>query len=84
MSATPALSLGVAVLGVVVLALALARRLGLRVGLPMMLDLWIAASLLRLGGEPNWRALAAAASLLALRRLVAVALERDERRLDRA
>lgn len=84
MSAGVALSLAVSALGVVVLAVALVRRIDLLVGVGLMLDLWIAAGLLRLGGEPGWPAIAATASFILVRKLVAGALRRTRRTLDRA
>jgi hypothetical protein len=56
----------------------LARRV--RAGLGMMLDLWVAAGLLRLAGEPDWRAVLGAALLLLVRRGVTMALAYAGRR----
>ncbi len=52
-----------------VAGLASTRRL--RVALPMTLDLWTAAGLLRLSADRAWSAIALAAGLVAIRRLVA-------------
>jgi hypothetical protein len=45
-----------------------------RAGLGMMLDLWVAAGLLRLAGDPEWRAVLAAALLVLVRKGVTAAL----------
>lgn len=45
-----------------------------RSGVPMMLDLWVAAGLLRLGGEPAWDRVLVVAVLVVLRTLVPLAL----------
>ena len=42
--------------------------------LPVLLDLLVAAGLLRLVGEPSWQALATAAAILVLRRLIGFGL----------
>ncbi|SET10006.1 DUF1622 domain-containing protein [Geodermatophilus poikilotrophus] len=42
--------------------------------LPVFLDLLVAAGLLRLVGEPSWQALATAASIVVLRRLIGFGL----------
>ncbi|MBF5045487.1 hypothetical protein FGE12_23975 [Aggregicoccus sp. 17bor-14] len=47
-----------------------------RAGLAMMLDLWVAAGLLRLAGAPDWRRVLAAALLVLVRKLVTRALAR--------
>ena len=57
---------GLAVLVVVSLA---GRRL--LVGLRCALDLWLAAGLLRLAGEPSWATIGGAAAIVAVRQLVA-------------
>ena len=56
--------------------------------LPVFLDLLVAAGLLRLAGEPSWQALATAASIILLRRLIGFGLRTGGRtwastRLDR-
>jgi hypothetical protein len=83
MSLFDALSLLVSAAGVVVAVLGAATTGRLRDGLPMMLDLWVAAGLLRLTGEPDANRLLAAALLLAVRKLVTHALSRWDWR-DRA
>jgi hypothetical protein len=52
------------------LALALSLRRRWRITLPITLELWTAAGLLRLCGEPSWSRIAAAASVIAVRRLI--------------
>ena len=54
------------------LALARARDLPLAVG--VLLDMLLAAGLLRLAGSPGWPQLATAASLVVLRKLLTAAL----------
>jgi hypothetical protein len=53
-------------------ALAATRRPG--AALPVLLDLLVAAGLLRLVGEPTWQALATAAAIVLLRRLIGFGL----------
>jgi hypothetical protein len=61
--------------GLLCLVPALLRRASWGVSVGMMLDLWTAASLLRLSSEgTSWRALIIAALLVALRYLVAWSL----------
>ncbi|MBW8487268.1 DUF1622 domain-containing protein [Actinomadura parmotrematis] len=50
-------------------AVGLATR-SLRAGLPVALDFWLAAGLLRLGADPGWTSLLATAAIVAVRRLV--------------
>lgn len=58
------------VLGLVCGAAVLARTRSLAQALPVLLELLMAAGLLRLSHDPTWRALAAAAVLVGLRKLV--------------
>jgi uncharacterized membrane protein len=44
--------------------------------IPLSLDFWLAAGLLRLSGSPDWRTLASAASIIIVRKLVTVAFNR--------
>ncbi len=46
-----------------------------RAGIAVMLELWTAAGLLRLGGDAGWDAIGAAAMLVAVRKLVGRALQ---------
>ncbi len=45
-----------------------------RGGLPIMLDLWTAAGLLRLASSPGWSSIGAAGALVLVRRLVLLSL----------
>lgn len=47
--------------------------------LAVLLDLLLAAGLLRLLGEPDWQAIVTAAAIVAIRRLLAAALRSDVR-----
>lgn len=67
-----ALLVGAAALMAGALALVVTGRPSL--GASVFLDLLLAAGLLRLVGEPSWRALATAASIIAIRRLVGSSL----------
>lgn len=55
-------------------ALALARTRRLRVALPVLLDLFTAAGLIRLAGVPSWPTLLVTALVIALRRLLTAGL----------
>lgn len=56
--------------GVVVLALSLSLTSRWRAGVPVTVELWTAAGLLRLAGEPDWSRIATAAAIVAARRLI--------------
>jgi uncharacterized membrane protein len=71
-AATLALLVTVGALLAGLVALAATRRPA--VALPVFLDLLVAAGLLRLVGEPSWQALATAAAIIALRRLIGFGL----------
>ena len=58
-------------------ALAATRRPA--AALPVLLDLLLAAGLLRLVGRPGWQALATAAAIVLLRRLIGFGLRTGER-----
>lgn len=60
-----------------VVALSVTRRPPLAIA--VFLDLLLAAGLLRLAGDPGWQALATAASIVAIRRLVGAGLRRARR-----
>ncbi|HWG98227.1 MAG TPA: hypothetical protein VNV66_02640 [Pilimelia sp.] len=72
-----AAALGCAAGGLVAGAAALAASHRARVALPVVLDLWLAAGLLRLTASPGWVDLLAAAALVAVRQLVIRALARS-------
>jgi hypothetical protein len=61
--ALDALSLLLAAAGVLVMA-------SWKKGVPVTMELWTAAGLLRLCGEPSWSRIATAASIIAVRHLV--------------
>lgn len=50
------------------------RRASVQAGLGLMLDLWLAAGLLQLAGEPRWSTIGTNAILLALRMLLHASL----------
>lgn len=56
--------------------LAAVRTRSLLSGVPMLLDLWVAAGLLRLAATDSWPAIGGAAALIAIRKLVALVLLR--------
>jgi hypothetical protein len=66
--------------GVLVAIWAAVLTRNVRQGFPLALDLWMAAGLLRLSDESDWRHIAAAAAIVLIRKLVAVALNRPPRR----
>jgi hypothetical protein len=70
--ATLALLVTAAALAAGLVALIATRRPA--AALPVLLDLLVAAGLLRLVGEPSWQALATAAAILVLRRLIGFGL----------
>jgi hypothetical protein len=55
-------------------ALVLVRTRRPAAALPVLLDLLLAAGLLRLAGDPDWRTIATAAAIVALRRLIGIGL----------
>jgi hypothetical protein len=70
--ATLALLVTAAALVAGLVALVVTRRPA--AALPVFLDLLVAAGLLRLVGQPSWQALATAAVILVLRRLIGLGL----------
>ena len=74
LSAVMALTITAAALGAGLLVLIVTRRPA--TALSVFLDLLLAAGLLRLTGDPGWPALAAAATVVALRRLIGLGLRR--------
>lgn len=63
-------SLALAATGVLVLFLAGARGRHWRAGVPLTMEFWTAAGLLRLVGEPSWARIATAAAIVATRKLL--------------
>lgn len=70
------LALVVTVMGLAVAVTAALVGPGWRPGLGAALELWLAAGLLRLSADADWATLAGAATLVAIRRLVAPTLLR--------
>ena len=71
-SALAAMGVGLTALVAAALTLAVTRRPAL--ALSVLLDLLMAAGLLRLVGQPTWQALATAAAIILLRRLIGFGL----------
>jgi hypothetical protein len=69
-----AASLLLCFLGILAPVVARSGGSGWRSGLGCLLDLWMAAGLLRLAGAPAWDRIAAAASIVAVRKMVVAAL----------
>lgn len=67
---TGAAALVCTVLALVSAGAVLARTRSLPQALPVLLELFLAAGLLRLAHDPSWRAIAGAAALVLLRKLV--------------
>jgi hypothetical protein len=67
-----ALSIALAGAGMIVLALSPAFASRWRSGVPIALELWTGAGLLRLAGEPSWSRVATAALIVCVRRLILV------------
>jgi hypothetical protein len=76
------LALGVSALALVAGAVALAATRRPALALGVFLDLLLAAGLLRLAAEPTWTALATAAAVVGLRRLIGVGLRAGSRALS--
>ncbi len=70
----------VSALGVVAALLGAASAGDPRAGLWMMLDLWMAAGLLRLASAPTWSSIGGVAALILVRKLVVFTLSRAGRR----
>jgi ABC-type siderophore export system fused ATPase/permease subunit len=61
---------------VVIGLLAFVATRSLRASLPALLDLLLAAGLLRLSASPDWTAIGTAAAIIGIRKLVGVGLSR--------
>ena len=70
MKTADALALVCVAAGIACFLVGTGRTARVRTGLPMMLDLFTAAGLLRLSGAPDLRALAVTAIVIAVRKLV--------------
>ncbi len=68
------ISLVVIAAGVVVLLLGGSHPRWWRTALPVAMELWAGAGLLRLVGGPDWARVATAAAIIAIRRLVLLRL----------
>jgi hypothetical protein len=64
------IAVGLIAAGAVVFVLAAVASRSLRSGIPLMLDLWLAAGLLRVTEQGSWSRIAAAAALILVRKLV--------------
>ncbi len=62
-------------------ALVLVRTRRPAVALPVLLELLLAAGLLRLAGEPSWGTITTVAAIVLLRRLIGVGLRAGDRSL---
>ena len=69
------LALAIVVASIALAAFAWLRTHELRAALALMLDLWIAAGLLRLTQDASWRAIAGAAAIIGIRKLVVHGLD---------
>jgi hypothetical protein len=76
------LALGVGALALVAGAVTLAATRRPALALGVLLDLLLAAGLLRLAAEPTWTSLATAAAVVLLRRLIGVGLRAGSRALS--
>jgi hypothetical protein len=72
-------ALGAGLAALVAGALVLVRTRRPAAALPVLLDLLLAAGLLRLAGDPDWRAIATAAAIVFLRRLIGIGLRAGAR-----
>ena len=70
------LALALVAMGTAAPMLAGAGTGNVRSGLSMMMELWTAAGLLRLAGNPGWNAIFSAATIIAVRKLVLLQLRR--------
>lgn len=71
-----AIALVVTTMGLAVVVVATVIGPGWRAGLGAALELWLAAGLLRLSADAEWATIAGAATIVAIRRLVAPTLLR--------
>lgn len=68
-------ALAIVAASVVVAVVAWLRTRELRSALALLLDLWVAAGLLRLTQDASWRAIAGAAAIIGIRKLVVHGLD---------
>lgn len=69
------LSLAIVAGGIVLAVLGWLRTHELHASVALMLDLWVAAGLLHLTHDASWRAIAGAATIIAIRKLVVHGLD---------
>jgi hypothetical protein len=69
-----AASLLLAGIGILVLLIGLGMYQRLQLALPLALDFWMAAGLLKLAGFPTWTTIATVAAIVVLRKLVVLQL----------
>lgn len=74
LTVTSALAVTLSAAGLVVGAVGALTTRHLRAGVPMMLELWTAAGLIKLSGDPSWPSIILAAIVIGLRRLVTFGL----------
>lgn len=70
-----AASLLLAGVGILVLLIGLGMYQRLQLVLPLALDFWMAAGLLKLAGFPTWSTIATVAAIVVLRKLVVLQLK---------
>jgi hypothetical protein len=83
-SALDSISLGLAGAGMLVLLLGSTFGTSWRAAIPVTVEVWTAAGLLRLAGEPSWTRIATAAAIIAVRRLIVSRAPAATRRRRRA
>ncbi len=69
------IALVLAAAGAIVFVLAAVTTRALTRGVPRMLDLWVAAGLVRLSEETTWSRIAGAMAVIAVRKLVVAAVD---------
>ena len=82
MSVIAALALVVSVMGLVVALLAASVAQAPAAGVAAMLELWMAAGILKLQDAPTCRALAATAAVMALRKLLSTRMHRRSKQRE--
>ncbi len=76
---TTGVALGITAAGLLAAAVVLTATRRPEFALKVLLDVLLAAGLLRLTGQPGWAALATAAAVVAVRRLVGIGLRAGRR-----
>ncbi|NVB78083.1 MAG: hypothetical protein HOV81_06775 [Kofleriaceae bacterium] len=75
-----AAALAIVVASIPIAAVGWIRTRQFRVGIGILLDLWVAAGLLRLSEDATWQRIAGAAALIGVRKLVIFSLAVSRRR----